>query len=208
MSSRSIESFIKTHLVEYLPNFKQRKNYMIKSPLGSIAEGLCLEKSYSKPNEVYLWLFVQPLYVPETLLHLTFGNRLVDRNKSQVWNLMKLSESEHAFNEMKLAIDLNIDLFDKLSNPVNFYSYYHESEVKNKNLKIYEAVVYTSIYLSLTSAKLELNNCVQFIQTELDASVPWINEVLNKLVFLKNNFQESGEILRSWEKETSKKIFF
>ncbi len=58
-----------------VPGLRATRNLLVAVPRGSILRGLCMERS-SDPRGVYLWAFVQPLFVPATSTVLSLGIRL------------------------------------------------------------------------------------------------------------------------------------
>jgi len=60
-----------------VPNlhYVEKEGILAATPRGRVLRGVCFENS-SDPHGVYLWAFVQPLYVPATTVVLGLGDRL------------------------------------------------------------------------------------------------------------------------------------
>lgn len=61
-----------------------RDRMIVATPIGSVLRGFYLEDS-SDPHRVYLWAFVQPLFVPRTTVVLSLGERL--GGGSRTWSV-------------------------------------------------------------------------------------------------------------------------
>lgn len=57
------------------PEFEQKGRLLVAKPRGRILRGLYLENS-SDPTRIYVWVFVQPLYVPGQHVVFNLGKRL------------------------------------------------------------------------------------------------------------------------------------
>lgn len=66
-----------------LPDLHEAKEgrLLVCAPIGHILRGFCIEDS-SDPSGVYLWAFVQPLYVPASTVVLNLAKRL---GSSRIW---------------------------------------------------------------------------------------------------------------------------
>jgi hypothetical protein len=58
-----------------IPGLHVRGRLLCATPMGRILRGLCMEDS-SDAGKIYLWAFVQPLFVPSTTVVLSLGERL------------------------------------------------------------------------------------------------------------------------------------
>ncbi|MBU1218830.1 hypothetical protein KKF34_14500 [Myxococcota bacterium] len=56
-------------------DFYDNGTLLIYKPLDRILRGVCLEES-REPDKVYVWAFIQPLYIPQTTEVFNFGKRL------------------------------------------------------------------------------------------------------------------------------------
>jgi hypothetical protein len=88
----AIEKLSKRYLLPALPGFEARKKLVFKPPAKWLLRGFAYETSGSTGRDFYVWVFVQPLYVPVDHLVLSFGKRL--GGTSRFWSLDEASEED------------------------------------------------------------------------------------------------------------------
>jgi len=65
-----------------VPGLREKGRILAATPRGRLLRGIYLEDT-SDPHRVYVWAFVQPLFVPSTTVVLSLGRRL--GNGSRTW---------------------------------------------------------------------------------------------------------------------------
>jgi hypothetical protein len=201
MTKKKLESIIKKNILNLLVgNYILTDTYVIKSPIEDIVIGFCFERS-STDDGIYIWWFTQPLYIPDNTLHLTFGNRIRLPDKNELWNFGK----NHIDNTVNILME-ELLIHDKMINvlkvPSNFYEYYLET--REKNIRIYEATIYTACWIGLSNVDEEIEVCLNFIQVNLNLSIPWIKKIFDNLSLLRiqKNQGERIAILNQWKNNT------
>src|SRR5438552_1936158 len=76
MKDARFQRLIRQYLLPHLPGFRAKKSLVFAEPLEYLLRGFALESSGFGPSVFYLWVFVQPLYVPSTHIYFHFGRRL------------------------------------------------------------------------------------------------------------------------------------
>lgn len=91
MRTPAIQNFVKAHLLPHFPSFSIAGKVMFEEPIGDVLRGGYFEDSEAFPTSVYVWVFVQPLYIPRDYFFFTLGKRLTYKPgffaRSEVWNL-------------------------------------------------------------------------------------------------------------------------
>lgn len=168
-------------------NFKLKGNILYKFPLNDLVVGFCFEKSASVKGGIYVWSFVQPLYLPNDSIILTFGRRL----ENKLWELKDANNFEVTMNKLLLSIKNEIENFVvKVDSAEKFYNYYSN---KCENLRMTQGVVYSAVYLKNSESELLLNNYIKILK-EQNLMIKWINSLLIEAEYLKSIFSDRNEI--------------
>lgn len=117
---------------------------------------------------------MQPLYIPVEIIHLTFGKRLEKSDRNQSWSDL---DSLDTVNIIRKSIEQNLPFIESLINPYSFCDYYINSNHPEENIRIYEAIVYTSIWIDLPNCKKEVQNFINYINENTDISIAWIQQI-------------------------------
>jgi hypothetical protein len=180
MTSKEIEKFIKKNLIGQVGNdLKQKGAYILRYPVKDIVGGFCFERSASDKSSIYIWWFVQPLFIPGSMIYLTFGNRLEKSYRNQSWDNLDSAETTEKIKEI---IKKNMPLIESLLEPVSFYNYYRHSF---ENLRIYEALIYTSIWIKSPNWKQEIQNFIRYIDNNSDTGISWIRQMREEMMVIK-----------------------
>ena len=200
------DKFIKQNISTHFSGYIVQNRFFIKTPIDDVLYGYCFENS-SKKNKNHIWSFVQPLYIRDNILHLTFGKRLKFKN-SEAWNIDEIVDDKYSMDYLLNEMKKEEKEIARLSGPLEFYEFYKKEEHLEENLRVYEAVIYSSIWLSLPSAQKELNDCIEYIYQQEDLSIKWVKEVLDNMLRLRNGFTNAKSILSEWKRETMSALHF
>jgi hypothetical protein len=201
MNKKKITDILNKILVGLEGNYKISNNCLIKSPIKDIIVGFCFENSSSE-NMMYIWWFAQPLFVPSDTMNLTFGNRINLGEGGQLWDFSQ-SKTENNIKILSREMQLiEIKEINTLETPLNFYHNYYKN--KEKNLRIYEAIVISASWVDLPNMDNEIENCLLFVDKNLDKTIPWIKQVVENLNLLKEKKtkEDKHTLLDRWKNET------
>jgi hypothetical protein len=191
MNDSEIKKIVKNSFRQILDQrFNLYKNILYKHPLNNILLGFCFEKSASNKEGVYVWVFVQPLYVNADYIVLSFGKRLKGKN-GEFWKLKDTLNFEEMISELETSMQNEIDTFLKeVNTPLKFYNYYTEKSV---NIRMVQAVVYSAIYSKHKDAESLLKNYITMIKQE-DLNYDWIKNLLKEALCLQNIIDSKSSI--------------
>lgn len=159
--------------------FTYKKNVLYMKPLEELLVGFYFEKSGFNKDSLYIWSFVQPLYVPNENIILTFGKRLREKE----WAIKNNPNLNSDLNLIRQLIEEEISSFiTAVDTPIKFFKYYEDKCI---NLKMIESLVYTSLYIKHKDSQLILNKFIDHLKHQ-DLTINWVNELLNNMLFLKN----------------------
>jgi hypothetical protein len=115
MKGKDAERLSRKYILPHLPGFAANKSLLYRAPIGELLCAFCFEPSGFDRNGFYLWVFVQPLYVPESDIVFTFGNRL-----GFGWELTKETEAELGAKLLKCVRDEGLPWLELLQTPTKF----------------------------------------------------------------------------------------
>jgi hypothetical protein len=168
-------------------NFNLKGNILYHIPLVDFIVGFCFETSKNEKDSLYVWSFVQPLYVPNDSLSLSFGKRL----KNKLWKLKGIEVLESEVKELTSLMMTEIDdFFIKINSIHKFYNYFKN---ECRNLRMIEAVVYSAVYSQNEDAELILDNFINALQQE-NLSIKWISDILNQMKYLKSILNDKDKL--------------
>ena len=179
MTSNEIKKIIEKNFESIIPeNFRIKNNIFYYVPIIDFVKGFCFEKSKNEENSLYVWSFVQPLFVPNDTISLSFGKRLGNR----LWTLKGNDVIQSDIIDLSILMKNEVvNFFADIDSNNKFYNFY---ENECKNIRMVEALVYSAIYSQNKNAELILNNFINNLQNE-DLSIKWIGTILQKMQHLK-----------------------
>jgi hypothetical protein len=189
-----------------LKDLTLHKNILYQSPVSDFLKGFCFEQSEYDKESFYLWYFIQPLYIPSEDIVLTFGKRITPK-KAERWILEKDNESKmkNIFNEINDKIqNEGLVYINELGSHEKFYEFCKKN--KKKNIRIWEALVYTGLYKGFPGIDKEAELLINYLQ-KMDMSINWIKEIYDNLkIFLVKSEMERRELINVWKDFTINKL--
>lgn len=197
MTNTEIKKIVNNHLGEIVSKgFKLQKDILFKEPLDDMLIGFCFEKSGFDKDIFYVNAFVQPLYIENENIILTFGWRI-----RKQWKLKNNDNLDKDLQELSTLMLEELNSFlNIVDTPSKFYEYYHDKCV---NIRMIEAVVYSAIYTKHPDAELILNNFIEILQNE-NLSIKWMKKILNEMIDLKETFHNDAEISKKLQSNIQK----
>lgn len=87
MARPKIQRFIE-RLALRLPEYRVARGLLYASPVSLLLRGYCFDTSAFEPAAFYVWVFVQPLYVPHDYIFFSFGRRFEEAGAGELrWTL-------------------------------------------------------------------------------------------------------------------------
>lgn len=202
MKNNEIKKIYNLYLQGNIP-----EEYCLKGDLlyrifdGNMLLGFVFARSGFNKNGFYLHKFVQPLYILDEDINLTFGDRIIFNN-DDFWEIDLEKDNSKLFIILANEINLNIKSFlNKVNTPELFYNYYKK---KSKTLRWMEAVVLSSCHY-LSDKRFELMDKYISVLEKEDMSINWRRILLDQARLLQSNISNEEElknILLSWQTET------
>lgn len=188
MTNTEIKKLVNTSFKTFVENkFTLHKDILYREPLNNMLVGFCFEKSSFHKDSLYVWSFVQPIYVPNENINLTFGKRI----RNEQWQIKNNPKFDKDIKKLSNLMSNEVTTFlNEIDTPLKFYNYYQDKSV---NLRMLESVVYSAIYTKQKDIKILLNNFIDILKKE-DLSIKWIEELLNQMVSLNKIIDDDNKI--------------
>jgi hypothetical protein len=183
---------ISSSVVSLIPDLCAKGRLLALLPLGRILRGCYLEDS-SDENRLYVWAFVQPLYVPASTIVFDLGKRL--GGMSATWSV----DVPEALATMIEREGL------PFCKPINSPEAVADWELLNGRCDAFalEAKAYSLIAAGRVDESLSV---VDRLERELTGEIPWIVETRRRAKSLAasaaTDLAKAHAQLASWESET------
>jgi len=113
MTRREFDRFARVHLVPNLPGFAATKGLIVRMPVDDLLAGFSFDPSAFSRTAFTVRAFVQPLYVPNDDVTLSFGDDL------GAWDFEDRETSEVAREVLERVLDRGILLVDRIRTPLD-----------------------------------------------------------------------------------------
>jgi hypothetical protein len=183
-------------IVAAIPGFTSKRRLLMLRPVGRILRGLYVEDS-STAGQFYLWVFIQPLYVPATTVTFALGQRL--GGGSRTWRAGEVTSLIELIRSDGLPFLTNKDSAEKLADFLE--------RSGNDDANTLEAKAY-----SLVAAD-KFDDAIAPFDTltkMLDDHIPWQREKKEKVqrlrTFCTSTPDKASQTLRDNEQATRKAL--
>jgi hypothetical protein len=215
MKVAEINRLIKKHIESHLNDYEIHKDIVFKIENNFFLKGYVFESSGNSGYDLSVAYFIQPLFVKSDCLHLTFGDRLTYSKKINLFKSRKLEwwdaskeNSDNSFQSIIKSIQSQGEPFlQKINTAKDFYKKY--SSDKKDNIRIYEAVAYSSIlFASDTKQNNLLNGLINYSKTKINRDDDCIDKVRDDATLLlkEKTTKNRQNVLKKWSLETLQNI--
>lgn len=189
---------IKRAIQAAVPGLYEKNSVLTATPRGRVLRGIVLEGSAADPNGVYLWKFVQPLYVPTTTIVLSLGDRLGGGCKT--WSA---DEAEAA---AAIVREEGVPFFAPMATPEDLASWTFldgRPDEYGQQAKAYSLIAAERFIEGIRSLRALADS---LRSEEGEEEIPWIvdtRERAERLAALaESNPAAARELLAEWEAQT------
>ncbi|WP_428269825.1 hypothetical protein [Haliangium sp.] len=177
-----------------MPELYEKGSLLAVTPRGRILRGVVLEGSAADSDGVYLWKFVQPLYVPSTVIAFILGDRLGGGCKT--W---RVNEAEAA---AAIVLKEGVPFFGPIDSPEKLADWGYLDGERNAHMR--EAKAYSLI---AAGRLIEGIRALRELAESLEGKdTPWVVEMKERAEQLaalaESNPPAAHELLAHWEAET------
>ena len=215
MKGREFERLIKKHLLPHLPGFKVKKAELFIYPINYLLRAFSFESSQFDRNRFTVYVFVQPLYIPDDGVVFNIGDRLGNMaGLRDTWWDYKPEKETLIMNEiLYLMQQYGVPFLQRIQTPMDLVE-----EIKREFPKedypdsYYNEIIAFSFILSekFKDALQELNRLI-YILKEFPELEEWQLERMKRAERLrdmlkKNKEQEAIQLLKEWTFYTAQNL--
>lgn len=211
MKVSEINRFIKKHLQTELSSYQVHRDLICKIESDFFLKSYYFESRGNEEADLAVWWFVQPLYLKDDDINLTFGDRLTHKEKVSFFRSVNMAwwdaRKEHLDTSFQSILQSILNSGEKHLNsfktPEDFYSKF-KSTIKD-NIRIYEGVAYTTILMDDKALQDKmLKGLIDFSFAKINRDTDWVDQIREDATMLLNaGTQERRlEILKGWANET------
>lgn len=187
-------------LIKSLPGFQHRDFMLYETPVSHILRGFCFDDSRFDRNAFYVSKFFLPLYVPQHVLSLSFGDR-IGGGSGKRWNLQEPFICDEL---LACMLSEGIPFFESVRTP---------GDVPEAILNLHpepglydlEAIAYS--YLMVGRLK-EAMRTLTRLQDKVDKRVPWQVKISERAMRIQEGLRcDASDALRQlgeWEQYSKK----
>jgi len=205
MTSKDFERVAKRYWARELTSFRVRGPLLYREPLEDMLRGIHFEGSTFDPRKFVIWGFVQPLYVPEKRVILTFGRRL-GGGSGFWWELTENNEEQVMADALAVVREEGLGIVERFAGARDFIDHGQMLVSDVENLHYLQAYAYSCArchrYEAAGKHLVHLLERVGATQTGLS----WARDIGARadllLERIKNHTPDPDELLDQWRAQT------
>ncbi len=200
MTARETEKLLKK-LLPRLPGFAVSRRFLFMCPVKHILRGFCFDRSID-PLSFYLYVFIQPLYVPRDSVALSFGERL-----GQSWKYQADAEAELIENLLERISNEGLPMLRGIETPAQVAETVDQVVRTNPDdVHVLRARAYSFVLAGEHENAMNIFDRLQTKLNEPDDDRSWVRELLQETQTFRQLLVRSPaaarEKLHEWERYT------
>jgi hypothetical protein len=206
MNTAQWKPLFRKYLTPALPEFIGKGSLLYDASLEQLLRGFYFEASGWNKEIFYLWVFVQPLFVPSDHFSFLLGKRI---GSSTGLRLVKGCEEQVMSRVLACIQEEGLPFLSTLSSPIDIAKRAKQIHPNSHDPYIMESVAYALILAGLESqAKEEMAHFLTL--QEKEAKYDWQFEQIKRVQLMKVALAQSPEIavqlLMEWREYSLKKL--
>lgn len=211
MKASRLKPLYKKYLLPYLSGFRYKGHLIYSEPIEYLLRGFWFESSAFSADAFTVYVFVQPLYVPEEGIAFTFGQRLpwLRSKKDRWWELSETNEEEVMKDVQQAILQLGLPFLEQFKTPADLAQKAGKVIGSRDNPHIQEAVAYSRVLAGETHKALKaLDRLHRYLRrtAEYDWEREMDRRVLRIRIALAHDPQEAIHLLTEWREYTLKNL--
>jgi hypothetical protein len=205
MRNRDLQRLVKQYLLQHLPPLQLDRDLLFYEPIEYLLRGFCFGRS-GDAAAFYVWVFVQPLYIPHDSVYFNFGDRL-----SPGWSVSKKSEPEVMTEVLDAILADGLPFLDRFHTPEDIVDRIDEfGDAYPTNTHFIEAHAYSLI---LVGKYYQAEEELRLLHARCEPNprnVEWVYDQMHRgdrvLAKLKRSPEEAKQLLLEWRTQTLRAI--
>lgn len=212
MRTREVEKYLRKYLAPHLERFEVHKRLVYKIPPKPFISGLYFDEPSRSPTKLFVWVFVQPTFVPREYIGFSFGNVIgkISGGGRKSWGIEKGSEGESFQEILRYIHQEGLPYLDSQDTPWKFIDFYEHKAVP-PHVIVMEAFAYSLLLEGQDDeAEAKLIDMLNIITDENIKKSPWLVDYKHRaniiLDLLSTSHESTIDQLDLWSKETLNNI--
>lgn len=211
MKSQLVRKISNKYILPHLPEFKIQGHLLYHRDIQYLLRGFYFESSAFSSTSFTIEVFVQPLYIPDDTIILTFGNRLgnIAKQRDIWWDYHESREDEISSEVLSLMMNSGIPYLEERRTLEKFTNHYKNLN-PNANKHMIEAICYALILINdYQKAKKQLVSLERVLAQDIlkYPGISWIKDIQIRvqliLGYLKNrDYEGAKQQLNEWRDST------
>ena len=215
MKGREFEKLIKKHLLPHLPGFKVKKAELFIYPINYLLRAFSFESSQFDPKRFTIYVFTQPLYIPQDFISFNIGSRLaMMAGLGDRWWKYSPEEETFIMNEiLSLMQQYGVPFLQRIQTPLDLIEEIQRRFPKKDYPDSYyiEIIAFSFIFSGKFKEALQELNRLIYILKEFPELEEWQLERMKRAEklrdMLKRNQKEDAlQLLKEWTVFTAKNL--
>ena len=193
-------------------DFVVYKNNLIIKPVNNLLRGFCFDRH---DNQLYVHLFIQPLYVPSTYQNLSYGWRLKGVHSLGDMFLLDDNQLECTKAEIRSLLLSQKDILLAINTALDFHNRFlisnlkllaHKTEV---DIRHQETLTLTQSFIYPEKTCILVDDFLERWERDDRNHIPWMREIQNNMLLLKHCCTSNDKILElfaKWRSTTIEKL--
>jgi hypothetical protein len=180
-----VHRLVRTYLLPELPGFAVHSRLLFHTRIEYLLRGFCFEPSGFESGGFYVWVFVQPLYIPSDNVLLTYGDRL--GGGSMFWKPIGVDESSVMRALLEAMGKEGLPVLERIKTPSAFAAWRSTEPIHRRGMNRLEAQASALILAGNHRQGAELLDEIERRMPEirrenirLQLDRPWVEEIANR----------------------------
>lgn len=211
MKSQLVRKISNKYILPYIPEFKIKGHLLYHKDIQYLLSGFYFESSAFSSTSFTIEVFVQPLYIPDDTIVLTFGNRLgnIAKQREIWWEYNESSEEDISNEVLSLMMNSGIPYLEERRTLEKFSNHYKNLD-PNANKHMVEAICYALVLINdYQQAEKRLLSLERVLAQDIlkYPGISWIKDIQFRvqliLGYLKNReYEGAKQQLSEWRELT------
>lgn len=206
-TKKPVEILLRNYVAPRMEGYKCHGRLLYRAPVGLVLEGFYFDRSATK-NAFYIWGFVQPLYCLSDDVCFSFGERLRDVRRHQLWEIDE-DLMETVGEDVLVQIAKGQRWLEQINTVEKVYANLKKLRGKPYSSYVLQAVAYSSVLINgARQALKDLSALKQNLEEHL--TIPWCRQMKDEAdeieTWVRADILTARERLKEFARQTAAHI--
>jgi hypothetical protein len=215
MKATELERLTRQYLIPRLPGYLAKGPLVYHGSTEHLLRGFYFERSSHGDRGFFVWVFVQPLYIPSDHLAFSFGDRLphLAEGADRFWQIREGGEAEVMDDILRLAEDAGLAFLNRFPTVESLPDGLVRSFPGSLGSRALEAIAYAHVLSDSPEKAMTALRRLKDQVSEASQKLPkrvWLHEIGERAQKVEDALGRSSEaakaVLNEWSEETRKAL--